>query len=337
MIKERTKFYSSLDKKKYMDSMFHEFLGIQVKETMPVTRTNVLLLGKIHDYFEETEKFQKITKVIFVFLKETDSFSNFYQKLGNIKISCMKQRNMMCLCKKILKSIPVEKKYVEPIEYTIAGLSKRLDYLLKVVVPAYIEMTPLSNYVKEMGEEKFYEEICEMFPVGEDMEDDKLNEYIQKIFSSYSDDGNWEKGFNEYQEFLKEKYRNIEISKEQEAREKRKKLAEEAEKKLIMTSNNFQKLYLDGCITYGYNYSVSKLGSRVVELKKAGRERNKIVFLAKTKKGANAAPFYFSLETEDNLTKSVEKLTILEEFEKLPENIQEKIDNYELAAVEMMV
>ena len=339
-MEERKKFHNEMDKSNYMAKMFHEYIDkyFKVNEKQPLNKMNVELIQEINEYYNKIHIFQRITKVIWVFIKEVDVIENeFSCKLLNIKKSCMKQKELMGYCKKILKTLPVERKYYNAIKYEINKMSKRIDYLLEFVIPTYIELTPLSNYIKDMGKENFYEEILEEFSVDEKMEDEDLQKYIQKIVSSYSDDENWKAGMEKYKRFLQEKYKKIEDAKQKEALEKKKKLAEEAERKLILTSNNLQKLYFDGEITYGHNYKVSKLGSAVADLNKEEKANRKIVFLAKTARGFNASVFYYSSEVEGFLTQSFRKCSIIKEYEKLPEELQTKIDSYELVAVEMMV
>lgn len=341
MVKERTKFYNAYDKKNYMSDLMKEFLSMNSElptENKPIPRRNVDLIYSINEYITKYDTFRRINRILFRFLEETEVFDKgFRGRYLNILKSCRRQFDMIYKCKVILKKVPVEQKYCDAIKYVLNDISKRLDYLMKNILPCYIEVTPLDNYVKNIGNEKFYDEIMELFPLVDKIEEEKLTEYVHSILSSYSGDGDWQKGLASYRKFLERKYAKLDAIKEEEALEKRKKRAAETEKMLISKSNNFSRLYMDGCVTYGYNRGVSNIGNRVADLKKKGRTKNKIVFLAKTAKGANANAFFLSLETEDNFTPAITKAAILEEHEPLPKQIQEKIENYEIAAVELMV
>lgn len=338
---KKDKYYNGYERKCHMHDVLKEFLE-KFKETtynrQSIPKKNIEYIYSINDYIEKYDNFRRINGILFRFFDEVETFDDgFRGRFINIIKSCRLQFNMMYRCKIILKSASVEQKYLDAIKYCLNDISKRLDFLSEHILPCYIEMTPLDNYLKEKGKDAFYEEMIELFPSADKIDDEKLNEYIHKILSSYDGIESWQEGLEKYQSFLKEKYKKIKISKEKESLEQKKKRALETEKALIQKSNVFSRQYLDGGITYGYNRAVQVIGLKALSLKKQGQKNNKIVFLAKTTKGRAAKAYYLSLETEDYFTEAISKASILEEHEPLPKSIQEKIESYDIVAIEMMV
>lgn len=345
MIKVRTKFNNGLDRKHYMDEMFHEFLDVysEKKEKQFIRKINVELIRDINDYSERYIYFQRVTTIIVAFIKQFDNMEDILHKLIAIKASAKKQNMMLNGCKRILKNLRFDERYEEPIRYTIAGINKRLDYLLAIVNSAYIEMTPLDNYKKKLETEgkSFFEEIVNEFPldekIGPDEENEVIQQYIQKVLSSFSDDGDWKEGFEKYRYFLQKKYEKIEEGKRLEKLKVKKERQEMAEKKLMNESIQISRRYDDAMITMGYHPGINHIHNEVYKRKQEGKTRNKIVLLAKTLKGYDAAIYYYSKTTKEPFVKSMVHCSILDEFEELPKELLMQIENYDVAMVEVIL
>ena len=338
---EKKKYYNGYEKKCYMHDILKEFFE-KYKEIsynkQSIPKRNIEYIYSINDYIEKYNNFRRINGILLRFFDEIESFDDgFKGRYFNIIKSCRLQFNMMYRCKIILKSTSVEQKYLNAIKYCLNDISKRIDFLSEHILPCYIEATPLDNYLKQKGKDAFYEEIIELFPSVDKIDNEKLDIYIHKILSSYNGTNDWQDGLKKYKAFLEKKYEKIKLAKEKENLEQKKKRALETEKVLIEKSNQFYRQYTDGGITYGYNRAVQVVGLKALSLKKQGQKNNKIVFLAKTTKGRAAKAYYLSLETEDNFTNAISKASILEEHESLPSQIQEKVDNYDIVAIEMML
>ncbi len=344
-MKVRTKFNSGLDKKDYMDGMFHEFLDVYGNRTekQGIKRVNAELISQINDYTERYIYFQRVTTIIAAFIKQFENMAGILSKLLAIKTSVKKQNLMLGACKKILKNLRFDEKYEEPIRYTISSVNKRLDYLLAIVNSAYIEMTPLDNYKKKLEAEgkSFFDEIVNEFPlderIGYDEDNEMLQGYIKKVLASFSDDGEWKEGFEKYNAFLVQKYEKIEEGRRIEKMKAKKERQEMAEKKLMNESNMITKRYEDAMITMGYHPGINHLHNEIYKLKKEGHQRNKIVLLAKTLKGYDAAVHYFSKTTKDLFAKSMIHCSVLDEFEELPSELLEQVKNCDVAMVEVVL
>lgn len=345
MIQERTKFRNAFDRKQYMDDMFHEFLEVYTgklpdKSIKPI---NVEFIRLINEYNEKYVYFQRVTTIVVAFIKKFNDMDGIVHKLIILKGSAKKQNVMLNICKKILKKNKFEKKYEEPIRVTIQGINKRIDYLLKLVDTAYIEMTPLDNYKKMLEEkgEDFFDEIINEFPltekIGPEEENQMVQNYIEKVLSSFSDNGDWEEGYKKYNTFLQKKFELIEKGREADKLKARKNRQEMAEKKLIQISTDIQRRYDDAMITTGYHIGIDHLHKEVLKSKEQGRMRNKIILLAKTMKGYEATPHYYSKTAKEPFGNSLSSCSILGEFEELPKDILDKIENGDVAMVEVML
>lgn len=152
MIQEKTKFRNAYDRKHYMDNMFHEFLEVYAKKPhdSSIKSVNLEFIRLINEYNEKYIYFQRVTTIITAFIKQFEDMSGIVHKLIVLKASAKKQNVMLNSCKSILKKHKFEKKYEEPIRTVIQEVEKRIDYLLALVDSAYIEMTPLYNYKKQL-------------------------------------------------------------------------------------------------------------------------------------------------------------------------------------------
>lgn len=345
MLQVRTKFHSGLDRHHYMGDMLIEFLEVyeDCKEKQAVKPINMEFIGQINEYGEKYIYFQRVTTIIAAFIKQFDGMDDILHKLIHIKQSAKKQKGMIYGAKRILKNVRFDEKYEEPIRYNIRKVNERLDYLLTLVDSAYIEMTPLYNYKKKLEAEgkSFFEEIVNEFPLDErigcDEDNEEIQKYIQKVLSSFSDDGDWKKGFEEYNKFLQEKYQKIEECKKAEKMQAKKERQEMTEKRLMNESQDITRRYEDAMITTGFNYGINHLHNEIYRLKKEGKERNKIVLLAKTLKGYDAAIHYYSATAKDPLVNSLSRCSVLGEFDTLPEELMKKVDSYDLAMIELVL
>lgn len=173
--------------------------------------------------------------------------------------------------------------------------------------------------------------------IGLEEENKIVQDYIQKVLSSFSDDGDWQEGYQKYNEFLHRKFELIEKGKMEDKLKTRKQKQEMAEKKLMQVSDDIQRRYDDAMITTGYHIGINHLHREVSKCKELGRMRNKIVLLAKTIKGYDAAPYYYSKTAKNPFGNSLKSCSVLEEFEELPKEILMKVENGEVAMVEVML
>lgn len=345
MIKERTKFNNSYDRNDYMNKMFHEFLDIHSGdfEKRSVKKINIEILRDINEYKEHYIYFQRITTIICAFLKQIEEIDkNTLSKLLQLKHSVKKQYTMVSFAKDIIKVTSFDSKYEIPIKSVITSVNKRLDYLLNLVATAYIEMTPLVNYKNKLEEngKSFYDEIINEFPleenIGYDEDNELLQNYIKKILSISSDSEDWKKELGRYQKWILDKQNLIEKGRAEEKLKKKKQLKELAEKHLRKECDDIRNRY-DTVLLSDFRDPLRNLANRADTFRRNGRLENKIVLLAKTNKGYNAATYYYSEKSKDYMTSGLSNCTILGEFDELPNEIMQKVDNCDLAMVEMLI
>ena len=339
------KYKSGYDKKMEYDSLLKEFIQeMENKEKNPngVSKFNFEMVRCMNEYLDKSRYFQKITYVILLFLKEFEYIDDsIISKFVHIKQSVKQQFYLFLQVKDGLKKQSVPDKYKKVIPYEIKKASERIDYLLKNIIPIYIEMTPLFSYQKKLKEEgkDLYSDISESLKLNENMmENPEVELYIKKVYASLSNENDWEEGFNQYMEFMQLKKQRIEESKNAEREIKKAKKKEDAEATLYIKAKILEHNYMNGTASNG-NHSriIASLGLKRQEMKFAGKNNCKLVLLAKTGAGSKAATMYFCENSENFMTSALSKATLLEEKEELPDKLLEQIQNNDIAFVELML
>lgn len=336
MIQERTKFYSGLDKKKYMGDVFHEFLDIYSKTSkmQPVNKMNMDVLYSINDYIEKFTYFRRLTTVILEFLKDLIQDGTYVHNFIKLKESCLKQYNLVLITKKTIKKVPLDKKYYVAIKYEINGISNRLDYLLENVVFEYLRMTPLNDYMKylERNGKTLQNDINENIDLDNSVLDNpNISNYVKTILDSLgiSDEEYLEKR-KTYETFLQRKYELIEKDKEEQKQKQKEKRFLETEAKLQVDASNLEKL-----INSRKLHSINILARQFSNLKFQNEKLGRIILIGKTLKGANARTHYLS--KDGTLVDSVSKIKVFTFNEKYPDEIQKKIDSKDYASAEILI
>lgn len=340
MIEERTKFYNGLDKKYYMDKVLHEFLDVydSVTEKKFVNKMSAEIVQLINEYIEKYIYFSKLTTVIAEFLKNIYGTQNkYFSNFLSIKKSCKKQYGLLCLVKRISKKIPLERKYYVALKYNIEKISQRLDYLLNNVVFTYLEITPILDYSTKLESEgKTLEaDITENIDFKEDFTDDKnVMDYVQKVLNSLENsNGEYLKNKEKYETFLNKKYEIVEDEKNEQKQKQKEIRFLETEAKLQQDARNIERSINNGNL-YKYSSNIVALGKKFSLLKDKGNKYGRIILVGKTKAGSRAATYYLSGE---ELTNSLAKASVFTQNEKIPNKIQELIDNKDYAIAEILV
>lgn len=344
-MKQKTKFVSGYDKSVYMSEMTLEFLTrYENVKSSTLNRSNAELIGMINDYLGKYTYFQRISHVVLGFIQMVEcSDKDMYVSIIKIKTSVKKQMMLLWRCKKILKNAAVETRYVEPIRYSIEAISKRIDYLNSVVIPSYIEMTPIKeydNYLVSIGS-SLYKDITENLDVHMDSSDEqweeKVKAYCQRVISSLSKSGDWEDAYNRYKSRMQKIAEVKARDKEKERLKKVNQNKSDAEEVLIRQSGLIRRNLELNMARLKRSMASSSLSIKLGNFKNKGYSEAKLVLLANVRAGKRAKVWYYSADEEDYLVGGVIKSTLLPVDARLPKVLEDKIKRDELVMVEVVL
>lgn len=330
-----------------------------------INKYNIDLVRMINDYIVKYKYFSRISHVIqnyiyHFWIDETEGndknlfryvFNNIKRISGGVKSTFRIHHRL----KSILKKVPIDQKLYIAIKKCCLVQTNRLDRLIENILPEYINITPLYDFMKILEKEgvNIFDYIIESVPLGkynyenfDDMNED-VSVLIDVIDDLTSDKFEWKENLNKYKELNETRKKIADQSREHDKMEEKKRKAESVQNVLYQKASELQKSYNRSfqAITGGKGTD-SKANHTLLVLKEEAmyfKEENgcadaKILLLARVyKSNCAAVKYYQKKHNESYFADSIKFATIFKLDDPIPEDIQEKVDNYDLVYHEFIL
>lgn len=361
--------YETMDRyNKMMLDFIDKYKGVDLNTSEvkgSINKYNIDLVRMINDYIVKYKYFNRIEHVIqnyiyHFWIDETEGndkylFRYVFNNIKRISGGVRSTSRIYYRLKSILKKVPIDQSLYKAIKQCCLVQTNRLDRLIENILPEYINITPLYDFMKILEKEgvDIFDYIIESVPLGkynsnnfDDMDED-ITSLIEVINELTVDKFEWKENLNKYKELHETRKKLAAESKEHDKMKEKKRKAESVQNVLYQKASDLQKNYDRSfqAITGGKGTD-SKAKHDLLVLKEEAiyfKEENhcddvKILLLAHVRKSNCAVvKYYRNKQGESYFADSIKFATLLKLDDPIPEDIQKKVDNYDLVFHEFIL
>lgn len=325
-----------MDNDKLVRKFLKEYGDIEDKRFANTNQNGLAIMRGVNEYSEFYNIFQTLSGYVYDTLMNSSDDTRFASGLIRIKMSVKKQMQMQHAIKRICKNMPVEKKYFAALDDACKKATNRFTYLYEHIMPIYMESTKLCGYCKKLKEDgkTIYQDVMEYLGCEKyDFDKEKALAYLDEMVDKYQDES-WVNNLKNSIERNNANEEAIEKDKKSNALEAKIKRWHSVENMLISVSRDIDREYRNSGFD-GTSYPYRRLGLATCEAPYG--KKCKIILLATNRCKSRTGVMYFSKDTDGYLTKALGKASVIFDEENIPDELQAKIEEYELAMVELLL